>query len=228
MAITTYTELRSAVQRWLDNDNPNLIAAIPDFIALAEASLNDSLYCRERECRISTPLVPTPPPADPDDYGVYDLPEDWGGHRSLERVGDLLWILYWQRIPSLSDETPTNWLLLRRPDIYLMTALANSEAFLKNDPRTQLWGSASTQAIEEFLKADDRERYSGSPLRARVDVERDWADRSAWEDDRLEYLPPWEFFDIIARAHMAGPRENQGYYTVTEGFIRIWPKPEVL
>ena len=41
MAITTYAELKSSIANWLNRDD--LTAVIPDFIALAESSMNRSL-----------------------------------------------------------------------------------------------------------------------------------------------------------------------------------------
>jgi hypothetical protein len=221
MAITTYTELRAAVQRWLDNDNPNLIAAIPDFIALAESSFNRVLRCRERECRITTPLVPTPEPADPMDRGVYDLPEDWGGHRSVKMIrgAEALAILYWQRIPPLSEETPSNWLLTKHPDIYLYGSLSMGEAFLKDDPRLPLWGAALERAVEDLRKADWTEKISGSRARVRMRGQ-----TPAGGKDNYVYLPPDQFFAHEELAGMPSFRQA-GYYTVTENFLRIWPRP---
>lgn len=53
MAITNYTELTAAMANWLDD--ATLTARIPEFIALAEAKINDDLRIRSMEKRsIST------------------------------------------------------------------------------------------------------------------------------------------------------------------------------
>ena len=52
MAISTYTELQSAVSNWLARED--LTSRIPEFIALAEAKLNRELFVRQMETRSTT------------------------------------------------------------------------------------------------------------------------------------------------------------------------------
>lgn len=52
MALSTYAELQSAITNLLHRDD--LTAAVPDFIALAEAALNRSLRTRQMEGRVTT------------------------------------------------------------------------------------------------------------------------------------------------------------------------------
>ena len=40
MALTTYSELKTAMTNWLNRSDSTTVAAIPDFISLAEATLN--------------------------------------------------------------------------------------------------------------------------------------------------------------------------------------------
>ena len=49
MAISTYSELQTAVQNWLDDSDGNALAAarVQEFIALAEADFNRRIRCRE-------------------------------------------------------------------------------------------------------------------------------------------------------------------------------------
>lgn len=54
MAITTYSELKSAVANWLNRDD--LTAVIPDFITLGEAQMNRSLRHWRMEKRAETTL----------------------------------------------------------------------------------------------------------------------------------------------------------------------------
>ena len=223
MAITTYSELRTAIQRWLDNDNPNLVAAIPDFIVLAESWFSRHFHTRDMELRYSTPLVPDPEPA-PEDRGVYDLPADWGGHRTVERVDENLESLYWQKIPALTDLAPTNWLLTKYPDLYLYASLANAEPWLKNDPRVQLWANAAQAAKDEIEAHDVHDRYSGGPLRSRIESDNFWSRYESSRNGRMDYLPVYDFFDLIA-AKPSIEYWHPGWFTVSEDKIRIWPRP---
>ncbi len=65
MAITTYSELQSAVADWLNRSD--LTARIPDFITLAETRINRDLRAREQQV-IATANVDTPFFAIPGDF----------------------------------------------------------------------------------------------------------------------------------------------------------------
>ena len=54
MAITTYSELKTAVANWLNRDD--LTSNIPEFIALAEAAINDQVRHWRMEKRAETTL----------------------------------------------------------------------------------------------------------------------------------------------------------------------------
>lgn len=55
---------------------------------------------------------------------------------------------YWKRIPKLSDECDSNWLLERHPDAYLYGALVHSAPFLKDDDRIGVWNSFFASAVQ--------------------------------------------------------------------------------
>jgi hypothetical protein len=55
MAISNYTELKTAVANWLDRDD--LTARIPEFIALAEARFNRVLRIRAMESKQTASTV---------------------------------------------------------------------------------------------------------------------------------------------------------------------------
>lgn len=54
---------------------------------------------------------------------------------------------YWKRLPKLSSECPTNWLLDRHPDAYLYGALVHSAPYLKDDDRIGVWSGFYTSAV---------------------------------------------------------------------------------
>lgn len=62
-------------------------------------------------------------------------------------------LTYWQRVPSLSDAAPTNWVLTRHPDLYLFGSLVQAEAYLVNDPRIVLWKTGYEEALEQIIQA---------------------------------------------------------------------------
>lgn len=220
MPITNYTELQSAIQRWLDNNNPNLVAEIPTFIELAEARFRNNLRVREMECYTSTPYVPAG--VTEETRGVYDLPPDWGGHISVELRDDLIWMLYMRKIESLASAAAgTNWLLKSHPDLYLFSSLVSAESWLKNDPRIALWDKAASAIYESIAAADEADKYSGGPLKIRSDTNLKWR-QSTPGNGRYEYLPPHQFAEVLIGDPGCGA---PAYFTVTESFLRVYPRP---
>ena len=224
MALDTYADLQASIRDWMDIDaqQVQLTNVIPDLIRMAESWMSRHLHTRDMECRISTPLVPDG--VANEDRGVYDLPSDWAGHKTVERVGTNLVILYWRKIPNLSDTVTTNWLLTKYPDLYLYASLSAAEGWLKDDPRIPLWSNAAQVALEEVQAHDIHDRYSGGPLKMRMDDDRFWRANTRGGNGRLEYMPPFNFFDLAERDVWQDPGQA-GYFTVAESFIRIWPKP---
>ena len=77
-------------------------------------------------------------------------------------------LVYYAAIAALSDAAPTNWMLTNHPDVYLYGSLKEAEAFIKNDPRIQTWKAQYEEAIAQVMAADQRSRWSGSPMQIRA------------------------------------------------------------
>lgn len=69
-------------------------------------------------------------------------------------------IAYWKAIPALSVSNTSNWLLTRRPDIYLTAALTNSAPYLADDERLNVWGTMAATGIADLVGADKISRTS--------------------------------------------------------------------
>ncbi len=93
-----------------------------------------------------------------------------GGQLLFERTPNAteLEILYYQKLPRLSDEQTSNWLLAAHPDIYLYGALVHSAPFLKDDERIALWAGLLEKAMTELRSADGRAQANSAPVRART------------------------------------------------------------
>lgn len=63
-------------------------------------------------------------------------------------------LTYWKRIPALSVSNQTNWLMTRRPDVYLYTTLIQSAPFLQADARITTWGGLAETALSDMVRAD--------------------------------------------------------------------------
>ena len=79
-------------------------------------------------------------------------------------------IIYYTRIPALTDSATTNWLLTANPDIYLFGALVEAEPYLKNDERMPMWTNRLDKALTTLRLQGERELHSGSSLRMRAQV----------------------------------------------------------
>lgn len=201
MSIDTYAELKATIADWLNRDD--LTAAIPSFIALAEADISRSLRDWRMEKRATITID-----------GRYEaLPTDWIETIRLQMEGPTARIelapdgglpdmraarsgvtgkpthyahtaggleffpdpdatyeaelVYFGRVPTLSDAAPTNWLLTAAPDVYIYGALAQSAPYLKDDARAGLWAGLYQSAISGLNDASVRARFGGSGLRLR-------------------------------------------------------------
>jgi len=220
MAISTYAELKAAVQNWLDNDNVDVVAVIPDAIAMAEARITRVLRTWEMESRVPLELVPEGTLEE--DLGYYALPADWAGHKSVVRRTDDLLITYWARIPPLSDANTDTWLLLKHPDVYLYGSLMELSGFAKSAGEIERWSQAYTTTLDEILRANWDDTYPGSGQTVRASVRPSGA---------LRYVTPKEYDEMEAAgadsSRNCAPITASGYFTVSAGAIRIWPKPEM-
>lgn len=76
-------------------------------------------------------------------------------------------LLYYAKIPALSDSNTTNWLLTESPDIYLYGALVQSAPYLKEDERLQVWAGLYQRLHDDMMLADERARIGSSKLQSR-------------------------------------------------------------
>lgn len=74
---------------------------------------------------------------------------------------------YYQSIPALSDNNPTNWLLASHPDVYLFLVLSEMNAFTKNAEAALLWNQRGKVALDEMTAQDTAKRYSNVSVRVK-------------------------------------------------------------
>jgi hypothetical protein len=77
-------------------------------------------------------------------------------------------LIYYGKIPALSDVATTNWLLTKAPDVYLYGALVHAAPFLVDDQRIGTFGQFYSQRVEALTQDSLRSLHSGSPLIART------------------------------------------------------------
>ena len=76
-------------------------------------------------------------------------------------------LLYYAKIPILSDRNSSNWLLEDHPDLYLYASLQASAPYLMQDERITLWNELYLSATQNLIASSETARSSGS-LRMRV------------------------------------------------------------
>jgi hypothetical protein len=77
-------------------------------------------------------------------------------------------LVYYERIPALSDEQTANWLLSDAPDIYLYGALMQAAPYLADDARVATWGALYGAARDALNASAAAARWSGSNLAVRL------------------------------------------------------------
>jgi hypothetical protein len=77
-------------------------------------------------------------------------------------------MIYYGKVPALSDSNTSNWLLVRAPDIYLYGALVHAAPYLMDDARTQVFGQVYLSRFESLNEESQKSLHSGSPLVART------------------------------------------------------------
>lgn len=186
MAITSFSELKTAVGNWVVPAPAT--ARIPEFIALAEATLNRTLLCRQMDAVATVTItdgigaVPagfrqvrsfaltaspytrlTPMPAD----FIASLDPSVGGTpQCYDRVGSnfIFWppssssatLRYRKALTPLSDAAPTNWLLEEHPDIYLFSTLLHADLYDVDQERLSNWTAGLDTAVSQLLDQEKR------------------------------------------------------------------------
>jgi len=75
---------------------------------------------------------------------------------------------YYAKIPVLSSDSDTNWLLTKAPEVYLYGALVHAEPYLKNDEKVLIWQTFYKDAYQSLEREDEKVKYSGSTPRVKI------------------------------------------------------------
>lgn len=82
--------------------------------------------------------------------------------------GNYIELVYYQKVPPLSNNNKNNWISDHHPDIYLSGLCAEISVFVKDYVIGEAWDARMTRAIEELDMSDETERWSGSQLMIRT------------------------------------------------------------
>lgn len=180
MAITTYSELKTAVSSWLHRSD--LTANVPDFITMAEwrvardlrvsplmasstvtiAAAGNSValptgFLELINCQITggAELQYIPPDTIDRVSGagvpwVYSLIGSNIQVGPTWTAGGTLTLTYFKKETVLSDSNTTNWYMLNIPDTLLYGALLEAAPFLMNDTRISIWKEYYQTSIQNI------------------------------------------------------------------------------
>lgn len=185
--ISDYSGLQTSISRWLHRSD--LVSVIPDLIMLAETRFNRNLRVRQMEKKATLTLTDGAGALPADWLELVGSPKDGetrfqfvardefcglgsiytliGNEIHVSHNGSgppTVDICYYSRIPALSDQNASNWLLQDGPDVYLYGALLESAPYIKNDERIETWRALLQVALTDLQMASDRGKYSGGTL----------------------------------------------------------------
>ena len=69
-------------------------------------------------------------------------------------------LVYYLKVPALTDSATSNWVLAQHPDAYMYGAMAELCGFTQ-DPMAGKWIEAMYAVIDEIKRASNRDSYSG-------------------------------------------------------------------
>lgn len=194
MAISTYSQLQSAIASW--SNRSDLTSVIPDFITLAEERMNRALRVRQMETALAETAITDnavavasntvgvktlwiagyeDSPLLAQSYeslltmGTEGIPTHWawaGSNFHFNGTGSVEGVVY-AAIPALTDNNTTNWLLTAHPSLYLAGALVEAFEFIEDEKRRNRWNARFLATVESIQGADMRDRLSG-PLQSRA------------------------------------------------------------
>lgn len=190
MAISTYMELTEAVSRWMHR--ADLVPLVGDFVMLAESRINDVLRHPMMEKRASAVAESEWLAIPDDMLEVRHFEADGKRLESLavdqievnyDHVGEPQFyavidaqfrilpfperdasveILYYAAVPSLSNESPANWLLTRNPNVYLYAALLEACIYADDDAKAQKYQQLFTESIAAAMESGAKLRHGES------------------------------------------------------------------
>lgn len=188
MAISTYSELKTAVADWLHRSD--LTSQVSTFVSLCEAKIARDLRCRAME-ESATGTLSATTLAIPSGFlevrrvilndivQEYVLPSVW--YQMREETGQRYTILgtdfvfqsssytyqidYYKAFTAFSSNSDTNWLLTNNPDVYLFGTLAEAATFIGKDP--SMFQARYQDALQ---RVRNTERNAIGPLTVRVDT----------------------------------------------------------
>lgn len=197
MSISNYQQLQASLNRWLHRSDMAIVIPDLIVLAETRFNRNLRVRQMEKRLSapITSETVALPAdwlefvgaPMDGETQFNYVARDQWDLNVGARNFGSFYTIIgdsilvgsdfaapvnlrfdYYAKIPALSDEAPTNWLLLDGPDLYMYGALLEAEPYIKNDSRMETWRALLQVALTDLQASNDRAKYSGGTLELRA------------------------------------------------------------
>lgn len=196
MAITTATELRTALEGWLYRTD--VTARLDEFIALFEARFNRDVRVRGMEASMASTALVSGAVANPTaflawkelrcdtdhDYTLEPRPLEWIRNQADYAASPLYFAVmdaqtvcyptsgsvlgtYYRFLPSLTSNS-TNWLLTAHPDLYLMGSLEEAAIYTRDETLMAMASRRAASILESLKASDTANALNGGPLTARA------------------------------------------------------------
>jgi hypothetical protein len=184
-----YASLQTTVAAWMHRND--LAAQIPTFIEMAEARFNRELRLADMEAEdtgTATAGVAALPAdflalrslASDDKPVMYLTPQEFqryvgaswtstppvftmrDGSLVFQPAGDVPYsLLYYAKIPALSNSATTNWLLSTSPDVYVHAALVQARMYVKDVEGAQMSEQAYASAVQSLYRQSRAKQAPG-------------------------------------------------------------------
>lgn len=196
MAITTATELRTALEGWLHRSD--MTARLDEFIALFEARFNRDVRVRGMEASMASTALSSGAISNPtaflawkelrydatDSYTLEPRPLEWVRNQHAQASAPLYFAVmdaqtvcwptsgsvlgtYYRSLPSLTANA-SNWLLTSHPDLYLMGSLEEASVYTRNEKLGMMAAARASSILESLKSADTANSLNGGPLTAKA------------------------------------------------------------
>jgi hypothetical protein len=81
----------------------------------------------------------------------------------------VLEVVYYQRLPELSNDDDTNWLTEKNPDAYIFGLCTEISAFAKDPMLFEVYKLRFAEALADITQEDQITRWSGPALRSQLE-----------------------------------------------------------
>lgn len=203
MAITTYSELQTAITNW-NGGRTDVASRLVEYIALAEAKINRKLRTLDMVTKNASfsitgeyvavptsfggvktfylntdPKQPLEYMADEEMTGLFGTGSSQPTHYNVQgsnfRFGPVpdatysATLVYWLKVPALSNSNTTNWLLTSHPDAYLYGAMGEICGYLRDFEGAKAWETMLYQALDEISGSSNKDQWGGTSMAVRVE-----------------------------------------------------------